>query len=232
MSRPIILNIRFHIGTYNSYSSKDFEFYELIKHPDFKELRGFIKNINEIDVCIEGNNNKIHFTYYSSDNELFIIHGYVENCSKTLISMRKDLYYESQAYARELYHDFFTRKEKRDSDIDKAKGYVNYNHSYIYAKPLNDIIGHLPKKIIIDNLDYLGSGHPCGYFGSGNRMLWMDDIISKVYNEYNGNTEIQNKISMYLNYTDARHWMDNVDSMTAIDFEKSFRITIINFNLY
>jgi len=227
--RNIILNIRFHVGEEYSYSSKDFEYYELFKSPQFGEIRTCINDMDKNDHYIDNTSSRVHLTHYYSDDKIFIICGYVKKCSEKLIKLRKESNYEYQSYARELYKDYVDRLTKRNEKIDKDAGYVNYS-SMMY-KPLNLLIGNLPKKIIMDNLDYLGSGIPCGYFGHGCRQFWMDDVIAEVYNDAikNKQKDYAKRISMFLNHSNARHWMDSVEHLTVEDreiFKQKFTATI------
>jgi len=175
MSRPIVLSIHFHSGKNNSFTSNDYRFN--LDYNNFIYIKSFIKHMRMNSFA------NIKLSGYYSDDKVFVITGDAELCDTKLIKEHIEGINgeylntnKAQAYARELINEYWKRYNLKRTLNRKSLGYVNCDFDILY-KPLNSLRGNLPLSIIIDNLDYLGSGCVGGYFGHSNRMLWMDDVI-------------------------------------------------------
>jgi hypothetical protein len=226
-NRPIILSIYFHSKDYNCYSSEDYHYLELAHFPDpeynhhyyFRREFCYIREL--VTDFFKWIGRDIKVNSYSSDDEIFIIYCSAFFVNKEHIEEIRKEFYADQAYARELYKNYMDRKEKLYYDKRQKEGYVNCtNHC---PKSLNELKGNLNKEIIIDNLDYLGSGSVFGYFGHEGRKFWHDDIINEEYNKMLFCNTNRNRISQYLNHSNARHWMDNAENIEDHEeFRNSF----------
>jgi len=192
-NRKIILYVRFHYEGLNCYSSKDGT-KQVIS--SFKKIRQFIKdNTKELG--------SPKHLWYSSDDKVFIVYlsySYIRDSYK----------YTSRGddYASLLIKEHYSKSQK---EYRKKKGYV---YSFIGDPlPLAEIMGKLPMSIIIDNLSYLSSGVVGGYFGASSRMFKHDEWITELYESEDGMGKI--RISSFLNHSDARHFMDNIDEDTS-----------------
>ncbi len=202
MSRRVILSVSYHVEGSNCFSSRDGKY---LAFSDFSSIRSFIDTLPE--------QKKPKYISLTSTSKVFIIHLTYE----FMYNREKEIYEDELAkfLVKEAY------EELRDAEVKerKDKGYVN---TFTRPQTLLELWGKLPKQIIIDNLDYLASGVVFGYFGASERMVKHDEWIAEMYDQ--NCQSVKDKLSIFLNHSEARHFMDNVyPEMSKTEFCEGFK---------
>lgn len=212
MNKEIMLSMYFHKDDSNCYSSEDFHFKILVD--DFDTIRTIVNSYAK-------EFKKAYHKWYAQYDSFFYV-GYsykycdIEKTKSWADTIGMLLYKTVKNYDRMLGYSKLLYKENNRLEEEsyykerKEKGYVSHVH---FPVPLSILKGHLPKQVVMDNLDYMESGCVFGYLGASSRMYKHDDWITEIYNS--GDEEYKKDISQFVNHSAGRHFMDQIDETTT-----------------